>query len=70
MLPLTFYGLQALDRMLCVQNGTLHLWYSKSHSACSWVSSGGVCWAPGGDMLFSTSQDMGQTWNTTVWHCL
>ena len=53
-----------------MQNGTLHLWYSKSHSACSWVSSGGVCWAPGGDMLFSTSRDMGQTWNTTVWHCL
>ncbi|CAL8461845.1 g1376 [Coccomyxa elongata] len=49
------------------QNGTMHLWYSKSHQPCQWLSESGVCWAPGGDLMYQTSADNGTTWfNATV----
>ncbi len=51
---------------MIAQNNTMHLWYSKSHSACEWTGASGVVWAPGGDVVFSTSKDRGKTMNVTV----
>ena len=45
----------------------MHAWYSKSHGACQLPTEGGIGWAPGGDLLYSTSSDGGKTWsNATV----
>ena len=52
-----------------MQNNTMHLWYSKSNSACSWDGPSGLTYAPGGDLLFGTLRDTAQTWNTTVMLC-
>ena len=59
---------QTLTGVDAMQNNTMHLWYSKSHAACSWVGASGMTFAPGGDLLFSTSRNTAQTWNTTVSH--
>ena len=48
----------------------MNVWYSKSHPACQLPTEGGVGWAPGGDLLLSTSGDGGLTWsNATVSPC-
>ena len=49
-----------------LQNDTMQLWYSKSRQACSWDEASGLAYAPGGDLMFSTSHNTAQTWNTTV----
>lgn len=52
---------------MCAQNGTMHLWYSRSHQPCQWLSESGVCWAPGGSLMYQTSDDNGTVWsNATV----
>ena len=52
---------------MLLQNDTLHVWYAKSHAACQLLTEGGTGWAPGGDLLYSTSKDGGRSWsNTTV----
>ena len=53
-----------------LQNDTLHLWHAKSHASCQLLTEGGTGWAPGGDLLYSTSKDGGRSWsNTTVSPC-
>lgn len=59
-------GCAEVNGML-LQNDTLHVWYAKSHAACQLLTEGGTGWAPGGDLLYSTSKDGGRSWsNTTV----
>jgi hypothetical protein len=41
----------------------MHLWYSQSYQACDWLSESGYCWAPGGSVMYTTSQDNGTTWS-------
>ena len=60
--------MQDLTDDVVMQSNTMHLWYSKSHSACSWEGPSGLTYAPGGDLLFSTSRNVAQTWNTSVRH--
>ncbi|BDA41433.1 hypothetical protein COCOBI_02-2130 [Coccomyxa sp. Obi] len=48
------------------ENGTMHLWYSRSHQPCQWLSESGVCWAPGGSLLYQTSADNGTTWSNAT----
>ncbi|CAL5221936.1 g4211 [Coccomyxa viridis] len=47
-------------------NDTMHAWYSKSHAACQLPTEGGTGWAPGGDLLYSTSADNGKTWSNAT----
>jgi len=65
----TINATSSIEPLSCValQNKTMHAWYSKSHGACQLPTEGGIGWAPGGDLLYSTSIDGGQTWsNATV----
>lgn len=62
-------GCAEVNGML-LQNDTLHVWHAKSHAACQLLTEGGTGWAPGGDLLYSTSKDGGRSWsNTTVSPC-
>ncbi|EIE25189.1 neuraminidase [Coccomyxa subellipsoidea C-169] len=66
LMPGTQDNLPAWGPVLYSANGTMHLWFSRSHQPCQWLSESGVCWAPGGSLMYQTSADNGTTWTNAT----